>query len=382
MAIIFGFWALGISYGVETLFKRTKNVESYLFEPIPIISMFIGGMLPFFIFRKKWQPKPGTYTALDELLHYVYLSSSSIPKMSFAIEKMLFKVKLKKPYPKSLLITGLARSGTTALTSLLYKTEAFSSLYYRNMPFVLMPNFWVKVNRGQSVSFERSHADGIEHSLESVEALEEFFWKTYLGKSYINIDTLNTHEIPIKVWNEYQKYLQLILVGDKYYLAKNNNSILRLKSLLQHDNQLQVVILFRHPAAHIKSLESQNSKFKEQQDENEFVDFYMEALAHHEFGNKWRPFQFTEQTPARNYKSSWFNYYSYSLQFAQHERVHFVSQEGFASNPKQTLEVIKEKTGLEFQIQKTDGFKLNDNSDELSPEIIDVYERLCQLKIN
>ena len=79
---------------------------------------------------------------------------------------------------KSLFITGLARSGSTILLNTLYETGQFASLKYSDMPFVVCPNIWSKINFMKKSNYEkkiRAHDDGIEFSITSPEAFEEVF---------------------------------------------------------------------------------------------------------------------------------------------------------------------------------------------------------------
>ena len=53
------------------------------------------------------------------------------------------------PSPKNnsddhVFVSGLARSGTTALLNALYQSGTFASLSYDDMPFILAPNFGQK----------------------------------------------------------------------------------------------------------------------------------------------------------------------------------------------------------------------------------------------
>ena len=117
-------------------------------------------------------------------------------------------------------VSGLARSGTTILLNALFKSKKFSSLSYKDMPFVLAPNFWSKfsLSNNDSAMVERAHGDGIKVSTESPEAFEEVFWKTFSDRN-------NESK------KKYKDYVQLInqRYNQERYLSKNNQNIRRLE---------------------------------------------------------------------------------------------------------------------------------------------------------
>ena len=82
------------------------------------------------------------YSFIQRTLHDLLLSNSFLKKSLYEIEKMIFlknkSSKLEKE--KHIFISGLPRSGTTALLNFLYSTNKFTSLTYRNMPFIMAPN--------------------------------------------------------------------------------------------------------------------------------------------------------------------------------------------------------------------------------------------------
>ena len=100
-------------------------------------------------------------------------------EISFDLENTF--VNLECYLDNNVFITGLARSGTTILLNSLYKSNSFASLTYLDMPFVLAPNLWSKISSKKIFIDvkERAHEDGIKLSIESPEAFEEVFWKTF-----------------------------------------------------------------------------------------------------------------------------------------------------------------------------------------------------------
>ena len=103
------------------------------------------------------------YSFLEQLLHKIVLSSKFLKEMSCDLEKYIF-LKFCDDYPDNhVFITGLARSGTTILLNSIHQTNIFGSLTYDDMPFILSPNLWSKINGNgfQKESIERTHGDGI-----------------------------------------------------------------------------------------------------------------------------------------------------------------------------------------------------------------------------
>ena len=113
------------------------------------------------------------YSGIERFLHRFYLSNYSISRASMEIEQVLFGSKAHKVAIKELVfVTGLARSGTTALTNWIFSSGAYASLQYANMPFLLMPNLWK--NSKKITPHERAHKDGIMIHENSPEEFDEY----------------------------------------------------------------------------------------------------------------------------------------------------------------------------------------------------------------
>ena len=81
------------------------------------------------------------YNKFEILLHDIFLGKKIILKSIYELEKLFFLKKVKYHENKHIFITGLPRSGTTALLNFLDSFDGLDSLKYRNMPLVLSPNF-------------------------------------------------------------------------------------------------------------------------------------------------------------------------------------------------------------------------------------------------
>ncbi len=263
------------------------------------------------------------YTRAEKFLHRLYLSNYFISKASFEVELSLFGNTMPSGGPEQLVfVSGLARSGTTAVMRKLYETGEYASLTYNNMPFLFMPNLW-KNKKTMSLK-PRAHQDGIMVNGESPEEFDEYFWKVFLDDRYIG-ERLQIHNIPDDVLAKYRSYVSLICKsqGKKRYLSKNNNNLLRIDSLQKLDNAKNI-FLYRHPVDHCASLLKLHKRFTELQQQDPFITEYFNFLGHHEFGSKHKPFAFGTNTPGdmKQYSTddinywlvTWINYYSHLLE--------------------------------------------------------------------
>ncbi|MBU6158772.1 MAG: sulfotransferase [Bacteroidetes bacterium] len=230
------------------------------------------------------------------------------------------------------LITGLARSGTTILLNILFNSRQFASLKYSNMPFLLMSNIWSKIHKTKASPMEeRAHGDGLLINNQSPEALDEFFWKVFLNDHYIHKNYLSKHDVSDEILNEYAQYIKLICFsqGKAKYLCKNNNNLLRLSSISRLNVEKKIFLLFRHPAEHAMSLLKEHQLFSGYHQTDSFSLDFFNFLGHHEFGLNQKPFKFREQdlfpiSAISNQEPDywlhiWKNYYSYALDYFRNE---------------------------------------------------------------
>ena len=266
-------------------------------------------------------------------MHELYLSNYNIARFLYSIEKRLnAKLLRQSSERKYVLVSGLARSGTTKLTQLLNDNSKFDSLAYTNMPFLLMPRTWKKINKSRDNKLkQRSHKDGVLHGYDSIEALEEFFWKVFTNDSYVNKTKLNKHDVS-ELIDEYHTYQQLIKKkSENIYLAKNNNFLLRYGSISEHDKDIRLLLTYRDPFQHASSLLRQHKNFCKQQTDDPFVLDYMTWIGHYEFGLNKKAFSFSDVDEITNYSEEsvnywllqWYNYYNYALSFKNDDKVFF-----------------------------------------------------------
>ena len=87
------------------------------------------------------------YSKTQKFLHDLVFNNKIINKSLFEIEKIFYlnKKKLDIENETHIFITGLPRSGTTILLNAIHKSNKFGSLSYEDMPFILAPNLWYKI---------------------------------------------------------------------------------------------------------------------------------------------------------------------------------------------------------------------------------------------
>ena len=81
------------------------------------------------------------FSKIQKFLHDLVLSKKIINKTLFELEKMIYPKNKDIINHSHVFITGLPRSGTTSLLNFLFSSNEYGSLTYKNMPFVLSPNF-------------------------------------------------------------------------------------------------------------------------------------------------------------------------------------------------------------------------------------------------
>ena len=300
------------------------------------------------------------YNFISRLTHKIALYNR-VAELSFDIENAVVKRKADLP-DNHVFISGLARSGTTALLNYLYETGEVKSLTYADMPFVLMPNTWKKIShkKASGEHRERAHKDGIRIGAHSPEAFEEVFWRVFFGKNYIRDDRLLLNAINADLSNKFKTYIGNILSGDdeskKRYLSKNNNNILRIEYLQKDFPEAYIIVPFRDPLQQAISLLNQHIHFSEIHKTDGFSLSYMNWLGHFEFGLNQKPFFFGDQIVFKELFSypktninfwllSWKNYYQYAGNYVGDNMI-FFNYEKFCAEPEASLAQLFLKIGV------------------------------------
>ncbi len=249
-----------------------------------IAALSVGATLPLIL--PLGSRSKSAYLPLARLLHRLALDN---PNVGMRLQRRDVKAADKQGIERKnefLIITGLARAGTTSLLNTLMPLGDFASLNYGNMPFVLAPGTWARFYkpRGDEVR-ERSHGDGVMIGLGSDEALEEVFFKAVTQDSFIGGDCLKEHELSREAYERYLDYQRIIRgSNERMYVAKNNCFLLRYRSVRKYNPDFRVAILFRDPLYHAASLMEKHQQYSEMQQNDPFVLEYMNWLGHHEFG--------------------------------------------------------------------------------------------------
>lgn len=336
---------------------RSEDFLSFYFPKYLLNYPFIiGTLLPLAIipFLKKKKTESGPYSPMEKFLHYTFLGNKNIAIFLFKFELWRNRKNLKTiSANQNVYISGMARAGTTVLMQYLGQIEQFKSLSYRNMPFLFLPKTWLSFTKNnKSKEKERFHQDGIKHSLNSYEALEEPFWRAYIGEEYIRDNTIENHTIDEKLFDKYNSFRRLV-AGDNIYLAKNNNHLLRAESLHEWDKKIGnnsiTIIPFRDPYDQARSLMQQHKLLTSLQEEDEFTLDYMDFLVHHEFGLHQKvcllsdKIEFTQGSKNKDTIGYWLEiwylfYQEANLKFSKLDNFHFFCYENFVEHPKRSLE--------------------------------------------
>ena len=210
-------------------------------EQQKLFAFGIGTLLPF-LYPKK---KQSAYSPMAQLFHRLILNHYHLGKALLKRQIKGIEHPVQADQTTAVLITGLARAGTTALTRALTDSGPFASLDYSNMPVLLAPRLWSKFYKPKKKEDkERAHGDGIKVGLASVEALEEYFFKVTTNDRFISDTGLHLHEISAEENDLYRRYTKSLCNAGQIYLAKNNNAVLRLKSMLPLNPDMTVLFSY------------------------------------------------------------------------------------------------------------------------------------------
>jgi len=331
-------------------------------------AMIAGTTVPFLLYGR-FVPK-SDYSPWSKLLHRIVLDNYHIGRYLFGRERRQLRKRGGDAVVRGpVIVSGLARAGTTALTTMLARSPVFHSLTYANMPFLLAPNLWRRFYKPKGdQAKERSHGDKVLFSLTSVEALEEYFFKVFLNDRYIRAHELVEHELDADTLAAYDDYQRILRPEDRpasIYLAKNNNLILRYRSLKDHTPGLRAILLFRDPIDHAFSLMKQHARFSAMQEQDPFVLEYMTWLGHHEFGKGLKHFAFADgptQTPAgperiEHWLAVWIAYYKRLLKLIEGEDVLLVDYADLLKDPAAVVARIERYVGVTLDLGAIEPFE-------------------------
>ena len=339
-------WAVGQGLGVPNALDAFGTWAG-------ILALSIGGTLSFVF--PKWKAHEGAYSSLDQLLHCIALDHPTLHRWLHDREVRRWRKRGGEREPRFLLVTGLARAGTTSLLQRLEEMGTFSSLNYANMPLVMAPGTWRRFYNPKTGELkERSHGDGILVGADSAEALEEPFFLAHTEGAFVTEDHLAPHGVDAELHGRYLDYQGLVRSAGTTYLAKNNNALLRYPSLREHNRAFTAVLMFREPLAHAASLLAMHRRYTAMQDSDPFVRTYMDWLAHHEFGGGHKPFRFGSEPATGDPKTldywldRWTEYYRHALTVDGH-RLLLVSHATWSASPTAVLQAVLAEVGIEAE---------------------------------
>jgi hypothetical protein len=315
-------------------------------------------------------PFSSNYNFIERALHYFAFSVPLVQKVLAELENDFFKRKLEGVDSSGeVFVTGLPRAGTTLVLELLYGTGKFETFTYRDMPFILAPLIWSRLSssfRKEGTKIERAHGDGMTVSFDSPEAFEEVIWLAYLRDSIVGERTLAplsrdsiTEEFSDAMRGSIRKLLARSLHSDTdslsaRYLSKNNANISRIDAITKLFPTATVLVVFREPAAHIGSLMTQHARFLQEHAADAFSRRYMKWIGHYEFGENFRPINFSgwlngEPIPSTIDETFWLRYWTAAYEYALDHRtgnVHFVDFDRLLQEQGACLGRIAKVVGL------------------------------------
>ncbi|MEL6477401.1 MAG: sulfotransferase [Pseudomonadota bacterium] len=309
------------------------------------------------------------YSKNDRMVHKIATGQLDLQKLLSGLEDRLFARKLRAVTPKApIFVTSLPRAGTTLLLEVLAEEPDLVAHSYRHMPFLLCPLLWDKLSssdRKAAVAAERAHGDGMLVSYDSVEAFEELIWKAFYPEHF--------RETRIVPWTEktlddgFSGFLRMhmakLIVLDRKaggaasrYVSKNNANIARLAWIRRQLTDAVVLIPYRAPEGHIRSMLRQHRQFLESHKIDPFTREYMESIGHLEFGEAHRPINFggwlkTAKGMDSASETYWATYWCQAMEAVldvakDDPGCHILSYDRLCSDPDLGLERIAELTGL------------------------------------
>jgi len=226
-----------------------------------------------------------------------------------SLKGRLSQIQIDRP----IFVTGLARAGTTILLELISQNKGVASYRYKDFPLVMLPYWWGKFlgmsAKGDHQAVERSHADGLQVTPESPEAMEEILWKHFFSDCHDPTvrNVLDQTRRASDFDTFYTETIRKLLLsrGAHRYLAKNNYNITRLDYLNSLFPDARFVVPVREPVHHIASLMKQHRLLCEEENRDKRVLAYMRRSGHYEFGLDRRPLNLTSNDKTLEIQELW-----------------------------------------------------------------------------
>ena len=309
------------------------------------------------------------YSLLQIYLHHFILNNKIIKKSLFHLENLFLKNKNNIKDNKHIFISGMPRSGTTALLNFFYQSNKFASLTYNDMPFAIAPNFGSILPKKKLSKIERKHGDGIEIDNFSPEALDEIFFLTF------NEDDQKEF---------FENYIGLILLrySKNRYLSKNNSNYKRIDLISSTFKKSKIFILYRNPFDQACSLLEQHIKFCDIQKKDKFILDYMNYLGHYEFGLNYKtwnnPINYINHFFLDHWLEQWFFFYQKILRIKKNfENIIFISYDDLCENSL-LIEKLCKISDLKYQNLPYFINKKKDRNFQYSEKMINQCNKLIE----
>jgi hypothetical protein len=198
------------------------------------------------------------------------------------------------PLDRPVIVTGIARAGTTILLEALARHRQLGTHRYRDFPGQFIPVWW---NRGQtpddSTPQERAHGDRLAVTQDSPEAMEEPLWMAFFPGAHRPevCNVLDRRTSNPKFERFYRDHIRKLLITRERprYAAKANYNLTRLGYLQSILPDAKFIVAVRHPREHVASLVKQHRLFCAGETEFPRALAHMRRVGHFEFGLDRRP---------------------------------------------------------------------------------------------
>lgn len=343
-----------------------------------IIGISVVSILGYVIWRRLQKPADSDrdpdsagfenrYSGVDQRLHEVAFATLSLQVSLNDFECRRFKKRLapiQSDHP--VFVTALPRAGTTLLLELLVNSGEFVSHTYRDMPFLMVPLLWQKFSarfKHDTEARERAHGDGMMVTTDSPEAFEEIIWRHFWPKHYQESRIVPWQKSQSATFEQYLathfKKIIAARTGDQYhgqrYVSKNNLNIARLPYLVRLFPESTILVPFRHPLQHARSLLRQHRNFLAIHADDDFACAYMRDIGHYDFGANLKPVDFNHWLASATWKDAttinfwleyWLNAYRY-VSGLDAPQIHLLGYDELCVNPEENLRKIGQAIHLQ-----------------------------------
>ncbi|WP_168567057.1 sulfotransferase [Crateriforma spongiae] len=351
---------------------------------VDVVGQALLGSVPIcviYVWRFRRPTSADQYPAGKQCFYYLTLG---VPSVSLSAGRIDRWVCGDRPANEGIIVTGLARAGTTAMLRVLHQNDRTWCLTYRQMPFPMAPRLWKTLNRARSRAVQRTHRDGLWVDLDSPEAFDEFIWRVILKEDFYRDGALHRHAVSTQQIEQFQRLATVGASPSLVYLSKNNNFLLRAESFLEQTQQYTLVLLYRDPIQHAQSLLRQHRLHCQLQLQSPFVVDYMDMLGHHEFGLNRRDFVFESQAFRHHdpdtvdyWIERWLDYYRYALTLPR-DRIRIIGNDAVRNDPVSVSDAVLAGSAIDQPSRSLDGVQVE--ADSSTPLIKEAYQVFSQLQ--